>query len=129
EWRVRDPSGTMPWLEVKLQRIDLEGRSRVLATVRDITERKAAEEALRGARDELELRVAERTSALAAEIAERKQAQAELQRREEHFRLLIENSSDVASILDPTGVNIYQSPSGERVLGYRPDEMVGTSTF
>src|SRR5690606_29920845 len=62
-------------------------------------------------------------------IAERKEAERALQRREQHFRMLIENSSDVASILDPQGTNIYQSPSGERVLGYSPEEMMGTSTF
>ena len=129
EWRLRTPAGEEAWVEVKLQRIAIRGRSRVLATVRDINERRAAEEALRNAQAELERRVDERTSALAAEIAERREAEAALQRREEHFRLLIENSSDVASILDTRGINIYQSPSGERVLGYRPDEMVGTSTF
>src|SRR5690606_30775774 len=129
EWRVQNPPGRHRWVEVKLQPIDLLGRKHVLATVRDIHQRKTAEEELLRAREELERRVEERTAALAAEVAERQQAQAELQRREEHFRLLIENSSDVASILDSHGINVYQSPSGERVLGYKPEEVVGTSTF
>lgn len=129
EWRLRTPSGEPRWVEVRLQSISLGGADHVLAAVRDVHERKMAEAALHEAREELERRVEERTRELEAEIAERRQAEAELQRREEHFRMLIENSSDVASILDPSGINIYQSPSGERVLGYRPEEMVGTSTF
>ncbi len=63
------------------------------------------------------------------DITERRMAEEALRRREEQFRLLIENSSDVATIVDPKGINIYQSPSSERVLGYTPEEVMGTSGF
>ncbi|HVM59962.1 MAG TPA: PAS domain S-box protein [Verrucomicrobiae bacterium] len=46
-----------------------------------------------------------------------------------YFRSLIENTSDVITILDPSGVIRYESPSIERVLGYRPEELVGHSAF
>jgi PAS domain S-box-containing protein len=50
---------------------------------------------------------------------------AALQKSEEQFRLLAENSLDVISLRDLDGRYAYVSPSCERVLGYTPDEMVG----
>ena len=58
----------------------------------------------------------------------RKQVQ-ELDTSERRFRLLTENSSDIATILDAEGINHYQSPSIERILGYRAEELLGTSVF
>jgi PAS domain S-box-containing protein len=67
--------------------------------------------------------------ALVRDITDRKNAERALQRSEEHFRRITENSSDVASILDASGVSIYHSPAIERVLGYPPGEILGTSSF
>jgi two-component system cell cycle sensor histidine kinase/response regulator CckA len=58
---------------------------------------------------------------------ERKHAIEALQRREEHFRSLIENALDLISIISEDGIVRYVSPSHERVLGYRTDELVGRS--
>jgi PAS domain S-box-containing protein len=48
-----------------------------------------------------------------------------LERREEHYRSLIENSMDLISILNLDGTIRYVSPSHERLLGYPLDELVG----
>jgi PAS domain S-box-containing protein len=53
----------------------------------------------------------------------------QLKQREEHFRSLIENSSDIIAVLDARGRIKSISPSAERVTGYRPDELTGTDTF
>jgi diguanylate cyclase (GGDEF)-like protein/PAS domain S-box-containing protein len=45
---------------------------------------------------------------------------------EARFRSLVAHSSDLITVLDAHGVVTYQSPSVERVLGYRPDDMEGT---
>ena len=45
---------------------------------------------------------------------------------EERFRVLVQNSTDVITILGEDGVVNYQSPAGERVFGYSFEEMVGT---
>jgi len=44
---------------------------------------------------------------------------------EVRFRSLIENSSDLITILDADAVIRYQSPSITRLLGYEADELVG----
>ncbi|OAF54553.1 blue light receptor [Pseudogymnoascus destructans] len=41
--------------------------------------------------------------------------------------LLLENSPDVIHILSPTGHFLYVSPSSQRILGYAPEELVGTA--
>ncbi len=47
EWRSRDRSGRHFWTEVALNRTEISGKDRVLAVVRDISDRKLAEERLR----------------------------------------------------------------------------------
>ena len=47
EWMARDKSGRAFWVEMNLKKATIWGETRVLAVVRDITTRKASEEALR----------------------------------------------------------------------------------
>lgn len=47
EWKAKSKTGRIFPIEVNLRRITLLGKDRILATVRDITERKKAEEALK----------------------------------------------------------------------------------
>ena len=61
---------------------------------------------------QLEGRVAARTS--------------ELSRQERQFRSLVQNSSDVVTIVDAAGTIRYQSASSTRVLGYGFGQLVGT---
>jgi PAS domain S-box-containing protein len=52
-----------------------------------------------------------------------------LRRGEERFRALIENASDLITVLSPDGVYTYQSPSIQRVLGYAADDLLGDTPF
>jgi diguanylate cyclase (GGDEF)-like protein/PAS domain S-box-containing protein len=45
---------------------------------------------------------------------------------EARFRSLVAHSSDLITVLDAQGVVTYQSPSIQRVLGYRADEIEGS---
>jgi two-component system cell cycle sensor histidine kinase/response regulator CckA len=60
---------------------------------------------------------------------ERGRALEALERREEHYRSLIENSLDLIAILKLDGTIRYASPSHQRVLGYPLEELVGQNAF
>jgi two-component system, cell cycle sensor histidine kinase and response regulator CckA len=60
---------------------------------------------------------------------ERGRAVEALERREEHYRSLIENSMDLISILNRDGTIRYVSPSHERQLGYPLDALVGRNVL
>jgi diguanylate cyclase (GGDEF)-like protein/PAS domain S-box-containing protein len=44
---------------------------------------------------------------------------------EARFQSLVQNSSDLITVIEADGTIKYQSPSIERVLGYEPDEYIG----
>jgi diguanylate cyclase (GGDEF)-like protein/PAS domain S-box-containing protein len=48
-------------------------------------------------------------------------------RSDERFRRLVQNSSDLITVMEADWTIRYQTPSVERVLGYQPDELVGTN--
>ncbi|MGB6632469.1 MAG: PAS domain S-box protein, partial [Terriglobales bacterium] len=48
---------------------------------------------------------------------------------EARFRSLIEQSSDLITVLDGNGAIRYISPSSERVVGFKPDALLGKSIF
>ncbi|HEX2267753.1 MAG TPA: EAL domain-containing protein, partial [Actinomycetota bacterium] len=50
-----------------------------------------------------------------------------LQRAEELYRVVVENTPDLISVTDAEGRLIYASPSHEDVIGYTPAELVGRS--
>jgi PAS domain S-box-containing protein len=65
----------------------------------------------------------------ANDITEKKLKEESLKNSEEYFRLLTENASDVVTVLEGDGTILYESLSVERMLGYKPEELVGTSAF
>lgn len=60
---------------------------------------------------------------LQREVAERKHAQTEIQKREAYFKALIENAPDVIMIVNPDFSTSYISPSYERTFGYTLEEL------
>jgi PAS domain S-box-containing protein len=61
------------------------------------------------------------------DIRDRLEAAAILRRSEERFGYLIQNLSDVITIVAVDGTMLYHSPSLERVAGYQPAELLGSS--
>ena len=98
----------------------------VLAAIRDVTERKRAEVAIRQLNKNLESRVRERTSQLETTIAELEASRQEMRESEERFRLLVENVSDYAIfMLDPEGRIVSWNEGAERIQGYKAAEVNG----
>ncbi|MBD2680714.1 MULTISPECIES: PAS domain S-box protein [Nostoc] len=62
---------------------------------------------------------------IATDITDRKRAEASLAKSEAKWRSLIQNSSDMVCIQDPEGRMRFVSPSVERILGYKPEELIG----
>jgi two-component system, cell cycle sensor histidine kinase and response regulator CckA len=59
--------------------------------------------------------------------ADKLQAQSALAASERRFRSLVQNSSDLVTIVAPDGAILYASDSAERIVGYSPSALVGTS--
>jgi PAS domain S-box-containing protein len=71
----------------------------------------------------------DQTIIIVRDITDRKEAERALHRSEEHFRSMIENASDLITIMDRNGIVRYESPSVERMFGYTPEELVGRGGF
>ena len=67
--------------------------------------------------------------ASARDVTDRVKTQEELRRSEEKFRLLAENMADVVILHQPDSTIDYVSPSVERILGYTPEELIGTNPY
>ena len=87
----------------------------VQGIARDTTERKLAEEALKKANEELEIRVAQRTAELQRINAQLHLEIAERQQAEEHYWELFENASDLVYTVDMQGHLTSLNKGGERI--------------
>lgn len=66
---------------------------------------------------------------VARDIRQQKRIEEALRRSERHFRALIEHAHDLIVVMAPDGRIKYESPSIERMLGFRSEERVGGSYF
>ena len=65
--------------------------------------------------------------AVEAEVSRR--TNAALRESQAQLALIVEHSSDVIMLIGPDGIRRYVSPAVERLLGWRPEEMVGKSAL
>jgi len=139
EEQVAWPNGRITWVSTtKVPLRNQEGQ--IIGTFgisRDITERKRAEESLRKAKEELELKVVERTAELREtneqlqlELSERKQADEKLVASETRYRRLFESAKDGILILDAeTGLIVDVNPFLMTLLGYSHEDFLGKNLW
>ncbi len=63
------------------------------------------------------------------DISKRKEAEKALRESEAKLSAMIANISDVIAIIDENGINRYKSPNIEKWFGWKPEEVVGISTW
>jgi two-component system, cell cycle sensor histidine kinase and response regulator CckA len=66
---------------------------------------------------------------LTFDVTERVKHEEAIRERETRFLRLIENASDLITIVDVSGLILYQSPSIERALGFPATEITGQDLF
>lgn len=128
ESRHRAKDGRIIPVEIAANLLEYGGKEFVCAFVRDITERKAAEEKLRVAGQQLESRVQSRTaelevanSNLRRQIEERKRAEHRLLR----MAAAVESAGEAILITDLDGVIEYVNPAFGGINGFTPEQALG----
>ncbi|MFC1884243.1 response regulator [Thermodesulfobacteriota bacterium] len=107
-----------------------------LVIIRDITERKIAEEAIKSAYDELEVRVKRRTEELAlandelhAEVNVRIRVENELRKAKDEWERTFNAIEDIVTITD-TDMNIVNlNRAAAQALGMNPEDVKGKKCF
>jgi len=122
--------------EVNLNHIEIEGVPGLLTIVRDISETKKAKEELQRARNDLEMRVEQRTSELLnanvllkEEMVQRRQAEEALQQSEVKYRHLVENASSIILEINNNGNVIFLNKFAREFFGYGETEILGQNVI
>ena len=132
EYRMRRADGQYRWmLDTGTPRYDSEGRfDGYLGSCLDVTDARQDREALRMARDELALRVAERTAelsetnkALRLEIEERTRVEEALRESEQHYQVLADLSPVGIFRTDDRGRCLYVNDRTCEIAGMTAEEV------
>jgi len=70
-----------------------------------------------------------RTIGMILDITERKNAEKEIERSDSKHNKMLANIGDVIVIIDKEGINRYKSPNVEKLFGWKPEDLVGESTW
>ncbi len=136
QFRVVSKDGLTHWVELNSHmQFDGDGNyKREEGVLRDIDDRKKAEEALQEINRELEERIEKRTEELVwvneqlrKEIIERIQADMELKNSEERLNIMFEYAPDAYFLTDFNRQLLDINKVAERLSGYKKEELIGTN--
>ena len=63
------------------------------------------------------------------DVTQKKESEFALAEKEAHYRLLAENARDIITCYDAAGHATYVSPAVAAILGYEPQELIGTKPW
>src|SRR5262249_33702357 len=137
EYRIVAENGGNVWVKDVVNVVQEDGQPlRLRGVIVDITELKRAEETLKKAHDELEKRVAERTTELSQAVAnlreqihERKRAETALGESETKYRSLIESMSEGLLQVDNNDVIQFVNTSFCQMVDYDREELLGQTAY
>jgi PAS domain S-box-containing protein len=124
---AKKKNGSRVFIELNSSLVIQDGKTAgTQGIIKDVTERRKAEEQLRKAQEKLEVRVKQRTADLAGvvedlqnEIAERKRAEESLRNAEERFRTIFENTIVGLYRTTPDGRILLANPALVKMMGCR----------
>lgn len=134
EWHKKK-DGTIFPCEIAAAPFAWRGRTQICATVRDVSRRLRAKEALSRVHDELEQLVNERTAELVQaneqlrlEILERKKVEHVLRTTEERYRAMFEGAAEGILVADRQTLKLkHPNKAVAAMFGYTPEELTNLS--
>jgi two-component system cell cycle sensor histidine kinase/response regulator CckA len=128
--------GTLFPVDISANSFTLKNRKVLCGVIRNITERKQAEDGLKRAHEELEKQVEERTTELIltneqlkAEIKERKQAEKELRGSKERYRAVVEDMPAMICRFMPDGILTFVNSTYCDYFNKKNEELIGQNFF